>query len=277
MCGGAPNFLPKVLGGGTNGIIHGDLGFQITTGRPVNEVIAERIPATFILAGTALVLWVGIAILLGVYAAIHRYSLFDQLVTFFSYVFYSLPTFWLGLNLIFIFGVALHWFPTGGIITTRQWPPFGTSQYWTAFGHDTIGAIADIGRHLVLPVATLVAVNIAGDSRFVRSSMLESLSQDYVRTAKIKKGAPFSGCGHRQATPSWRDAAGRDQSPLEIPSCSRAIVTGAVFTLAEMEPPVHPGRSSQRGYFVIMVLLLVASIITLFANLLADCDLYPPE
>lgn len=265
---GAPNFLPKVLGGGTNGIIHGDLGFQITTGRPVNEVIAERIPATFILAGTALVLWVGIAILLGVYAAIHRYSLFDQLVTFFSYVFYSLPTFWLGLNLIFIFGVALHWFPTGGIITTRQWPPFGTSQYWTAFGHDTIGAIADIGRHLVLPVATLVAVNIAGDSRFVRASMLESINQDYVRTAKAK--------GLRQRVVIGKHAFRNAMLPvvtnvaLEIPFLfSGAIVTETVFTWPGMGR-LFIESINQRDYFVIMGLLLVTSIITLFANLLAD-------
>ena len=183
---GGLNFLPAALGGGTNGVIHGDLGYGIQSGRPVTDIIAERIPATFILAGTALVLWVGIAILLGVYAAVHRYSLFDQTVTFFSYVFYSLPTFWLGLNLIFIFAVALHWFPTGGIVTTRSWPPFGTSQYWEAFGAAPGQALADIGRHLILPVATLVAVNIAGDSRFVRASMLESINQDYVRTAKAK-------------------------------------------------------------------------------------------
>lgn len=265
---GGPNFLPKALGGGTNGIIHGDLGFQITTGRPVNEVIAERIPATFILAGTALILWVGIAILLGVYAAIHRYSLFDQSVTFFSYVFYSLPTFWLGLNLIFIFGVALHWFPTGGIITTRNWPPFSTPQYWTAFGLDPLAAIGDIGRHLVLPVLTLVAVNIAGDSRFVRAAMLESINQDYVRTAKAK--------GLRQRVVIGKHAFRNAMLPvvtnvaLEIPFLfSGAIVTETIFTWPGMGR-LFIDSINQRDYFVIMGLLLVTSIITLFANLLAD-------
>ena len=189
-------------------------------------------------------------------------------MTFFSYVFYSLPTFWLGLNLIFIFGVALHWFPTGGIITTRQWPPFGTSQYWTAFGHDTIGAIADIGRHLVLPVATLVAVNIAGDSRFVRASMLESINQDYVRTAKAK--------GLRQRVVIGKHAFRNAMLPvvtnvaLEIPFLfSGAIVTETVFTWPGMGR-LFIESINQRDYFVIMGLLLVTSIITLFANLLAD-------
>jgi peptide/nickel transport system permease protein len=265
---GGLNFLPAALGGGTNGLVHGDLGFGIQSGRPVTQIIAERIPATFILAGTALVLWVGIAILLGVYAAVHRYSLFDQLVTFFSYVFYSLPTFWLGLNLIFIFGVALRWFPTGGIITTRDWPPFGTPQYWTAFGLHPTNAFIDVLRHLVMPVATLVAVNIAGDSRFVRASMLETLGQDYVRTAKAK--------GLRSRVVIGKHAFRNAMLPvvtnvaLEIPFLfSGAIVTETIFTWPGMGR-LFIDAIGARDYFVIMGLLLVTSIITLFANLLAD-------
>jgi len=262
------NFLPAALGGGTNGVLHGDLGFGINSGRPVTELIAERIPATFILAGTALVLWVSIAIFLGVYAAVHRYSLFDQIVTFFSYVFYSLPTFWLGLDLIFIFAVALHWFPTGGIITTREWPPFGTPQYWAAFGAAPGQALADIGRHLVLPVATLVAVNIAGDSRFVRASMLESINQDYVRTAKAK--------GLHSRVVIGKHAFRNAMLPvvtnvaLEIPFLfSGAIVTERIFSWPGMGS-LFIDSINQRDYFVIMGLLLVTSIITLLANLLAD-------
>ena len=265
---GGLNFLPAALGGGTNGVIHGDLGYGIQSGRPVTDIIAERIPATFILAGTALVLWVGIAILLGVYAAVHRYSLFDQTVTFFSYVFYSLPTFWLGLNLIFIFAVALHWFPTGGIVTTRSWPPFGTSQYWEAFGAAPGQALADIGRHLILPVATLVAVNIAGDSRFVRASMLESINQDYVRTAKAK--------GLKSRVVIGKHAFRNAMLPvvtnvaLEIPFLfSGAIVTEQIFSWPGMGN-LFITSINGRDYFVIMGLLLVTAVITLFANLLAD-------
>jgi peptide/nickel transport system permease protein len=265
---GGLNFLPAALGGGTNGVIHGDLGYGIQSGRPVTDIIAERIPATFILAGTALVLWVGIAILLGVYAAVHRYSLFDQTVTFFSYVFYSLPTFWLGLNLIFIFAVALHWFPTGGIVTTRSWPPFGTSQYWEAFGAAPGQALADIGRHLILPVATLVAVNIAGDSRFVRASMLESINQDYVRTAKAKGLTSRVVIGKHAFRNAMLPVV--TNVALEIPFLfSGAIVTEQIFTWPGMGR-LFIDSINGRDYFVIMGLLLVTAIITLFANLLAD-------
>jgi peptide/nickel transport system permease protein len=262
------NFLPTFMGGGDNGIIHGDLGSSIKAGRPVTEVIAERIPATLILTTTALVLWVGIAILLGTYAAVHRYSLFDQLVTFFAYVFYSLPTFWLGLMLIFFFGVALGLVPTGGIITTRDWPPFNTPQYWEAFGQDPLGATTDIGRHLILPVLTLVAVNIAGDSRFVRASMLESLNQDYVRTAKAK-GLPGRSVVGKHA---FRNAMLPvvTNVALELPFLfSGAIVTETIFTWPGMGR-LFIDSVGARDYFVLMGLLLVTSVFILLANLLAD-------
>jgi len=262
------NVLPTFLGGGDNGIIHGDLGSSIKAGRPVTEVISERIPATLILTSTALVLWVGVAILLGTYAAVHRYSLFDQAVTFFAYVFYSLPTFWLGLMLIFFFGVALGLVPTGGIITTRDWPPFNTPQYWEAFGQDPLGAVSDIGRHLILPVATLVAVNIAADSRFVRASMLESLGQDYVRTAKAK-GLPGRTVIGKHA---FRNAMLPvvTNVALELPFLfSGAIVTETIFTWPGMGR-LFIDSVGARDYFVLMGLLLVTSVFILLANLLAD-------
>jgi peptide/nickel transport system permease protein len=262
------NFLPTFMGGGDNGIIHGDLGQSIKAGRPVTDVIAERIPATLILTTTALVLWVGIAILIGTYAAVHRYSVFDQTMTFFAYVFYALPTFWLGLMLIFIFGVSLGLVPTGGIITTRDWPPFNTSQYWDAFGQDPIGAIADIGRHLILPVLTLVAVSIAADSRFVRASMLEALGQDYVRTAKAK-GLPGRTVVGKHA---FRNAMLPvvTNVALELPFLfSGAIVTETIFTWPGMGR-LFIDSVGARDYFVLMGLLLVTAVFILLANLLAD-------
>src|SRR5690606_34225176 len=78
---GMPNFLPQFLGGGDNGVLHGDLGFSVTSGRPVLEMITERVPATLVLMITAFVIWVSIAVVLGVIAAVKRYSLFDQGVT----------------------------------------------------------------------------------------------------------------------------------------------------------------------------------------------------
>ncbi|HSG84795.1 MAG TPA: ABC transporter permease [Candidatus Limnocylindrales bacterium] len=265
---GGPNALPAFLGGGDNGIIHGDLGLSIKAGRPVTELISERIPATLILTSVALVLWVGVAILVGTYAAVHRYSLFDQGMTFLAYVFYSLPTFWLGLMLIFIFGVALGLVPTGGIITTRDWPPFNTPQYWEAFGQDPLAAVADIGRHLILPVITLVAVNIAADSRFVRASMLESLGQDYVRTAKAKGLASRVVIGKHAFRNAMLPVV--TNVALEIPFLfSGAIVTETIFTWPGMGR-LFIDSVGARDYFVLMGLLLVTSMIVLLANLLAD-------
>ena len=191
-------------------MIHGDFGYSITSGQPVLDMITQRIPATAILMGTAWILWVVIATLAGVLAAVKRYSLIDQTITIFSYIFYSLPTFWLGLILIFIFAVELRWFPAQGIINVRTSPaPFATDAYWQRSSPTPGRSCTTSATHLVLPVATLIAVSVAGDSRFVRSAMLDSLSQDYVRTARAK-GLPGAH-GRLPARVPERTAADRDE------------------------------------------------------------------
>src|SRR4029077_17717529 len=149
-----------------------------------------------------------------------------------------------------------------------NWPPFGTPQYWAAFGAAPGQAIADIGWHLCLPVLCLVAVNIAGDSRFVRASMLESINQDYVRTAKAK--------GLKSRVVIGKHAFRNAMQPvvtnvaLEIPFLfSGAIVTEQIFSWPGMGN-LFITSINGRDYFVIMGLLLVTAVITLFANLLAD-------
>lgn len=265
---GGLNVLPAFLGGGTNGIIHGDLGISIVNARPVTDLIIERIPATLILTSVALFLWVTFAIILGVIAAVKRYSLFDNTVTFLSYIFYSLPTFWLGLMFIFIFAVSLGWFPAQGIVSQRDWPPFNTPQYWEAFGEAPLDAIFDIGRHLVLPVTVLVLVNIAGDSRFVRASMLESLNQDYVRTARAK-GLPgrtviMKHTFRNAMLPVVTNVA------LELPFLfSGAIVTETIFSWAGMGLLFIEGVNA-RDYFLLMGLILVTSLLIIVFNLVAD-------
>jgi peptide/nickel transport system permease protein len=266
---GLPNFLPTALGGGTNGILHGDFGYSIVTGQPVLDMIISRVPATFILMGTAFVLWATIAILAGVIAAVKRYSVFDQTVTFFSYVFYSLPTFWLGLILIYIFGVALRWFPVQGIVDTRAVAaPFGTPAYWEALRADPVAYLWDIGAHLVLPVVTLIAVSIAGDSRFVRSAMLDSLHQDYVRTARSK------GITERRVIVrhAFRNALLPIVTNLALEIAflfSGAIVTETVFSWPGMGLLYYQGVNN-RDYFLLMGILLIGSVFVVFMNLVAD-------
>lgn len=266
---GLPNFLPSFLGGGTNGLLHGDFGYSLFTGQPVLTEITSRIPATLILMGTSFVIWVSVAILIGVLAAVKRYSFWDQATTFFSYIFYSLPTFWLGLILIFVFGVALRWFPVQGIVDTRAAPaPFNTPEYWAALAKNPIPNLFDIGRHLVLPVITLVAVSIAADSRFVRSAMLDSLNQDYVRTARAK--------GVVERTVIFRHAFRNALLPiltnvaLELAFLfSGAIVTETVFTWPGMGRLYFEGVND-KDYFLVMGILFIGSVLVVVMNLVAD-------
>jgi peptide/nickel transport system permease protein len=266
---GLPNFLPTFLGGGTNGLLHGDFGLSIAASRPVLDLIFERLPATAILMIVAFLVWVTVAVLAGVLAAVRRYSLFDQSVTFFSYIFYSLPTFWLGLNLIFLFGITLRWFPAQGIVDPRTSPAqFGTDDYWNAFYADPLPQIADIAQHLVLPVLTLVAVNIAGDSRFVRSAMLDTLGQDYVRTAKAK-GVPSRGVIFRHA---FRNALLPVVTNVALELAflfSGAIVTETVFSWPGMGRLFIEGLGA-RDYFLLMGIVLIGSLLVVFFNLVAD-------
>ncbi|HET7740060.1 MAG TPA: ABC transporter permease [Mycobacterium sp.] len=256
------------LPGGDNGVLHGDLGFSSTNGEAVVDVIAERLPPTLILAGTAWVIWVVIAFLSGVYAAVRRYSLFDSALTIFNYVGFSFPTFWLGIMLITIFAGTLHWLPAGGMTTVRQVPPWGTDQYWVYVGAHPWDAFIDLAKHMVLPVITLVVVNIAFDARFVRSSMLEALNQDYIRTARAK--------GVAERVVIFRHALKNALLPvitnlgLEIPFLfTGAFVTETIFSWPGMGFQFIQSTANY-DYPVLMGILLVTAVVTVFANLLAD-------
>jgi peptide/nickel transport system permease protein len=265
---GVPNVLPASLGGGTNGFLHADLGSSIDSGESVADRIGKSALPTFILAGSALILWLSLALLLGVFAAIKRYSFFDQAVTVFSYVGFALPTFWLGIMLILVFGASLKVLPVSGMIDTRASPPFGTDLYWTYFGKQPVTAIIDVLRHLILPVITLVVVNVAGDSRFVRASMLETLGQDYVRTAKAK--------GLSQRKVVFRHALRNALLPvvtnigLEIPFLfSGAIVTESIFSWPG-EGRLFITAIGNFDYPILMGILLITSVLVVVANLVAD-------
>ncbi len=257
------------LPGGDNGLLHGDLGYSITDGRLVVDVIADRFLPTVVLAGTAFLIWITLAFLFGVYAAVKRYGLFDSLLTIFNYVGYSLPTFWVGLVLITFFTAEpFKWFPASGMWDARSVPVFGSGEYWAFLGSDPLYALTDLARHLALPVSTLVMVSIAGDSRFIRSSMLDSLNQDYVKTARAK-GVP-----ERRVV--FRHALRNAMLPvitnlgLEIPIVfAGAVATETVFSWPGM------GRQfveavNHADYPVLMGVLLISSVIVVSANLLAD-------
>jgi peptide/nickel transport system permease protein len=264
---GWPNFFPTGLSGATNGLLHGDLGYSISSGEKVNDRIVRAALPTFILATAALIIWIGIAILIGVYAAIRRYSLFDNVATVFCYIGYAIPTFWLGIMLVYLFGTS-RILPVSGMVDIRVSPAFGNEAYWPYFGAHPVAAILDVAKHLVLPVITLVVVNIAGDSRFVRASMLDALNQDYVRTAKAK-GLPGR-------TVTFKHALRNALLPvvtnigLEIPFLfTGAIITETIFSWPGIGK-LTIDATTAFDYPVLMGVLLITSVVVVFANLIAD-------
>jgi len=163
--------------GTRQGVLRGDFGSSFMERRPVLEIIKERIPNTLLLMLVAeAVIWF-FSLLIGIYSALRQYSVLDYIFTAFSFIGYSMPVFWLALILMYFFAVnfkrwGLPYLPTVGM-------------YDLAVGR-TFGQVA---WHLVLPVATIAIISVAGYSRYVRSQMLEVINQDYIRTA-YAKGLP---------------------------------------------------------------------------------------
>jgi peptide/nickel transport system permease protein len=265
---GWPNFLPSGLGGGDNGVLHGDLGFSTTSGSTVTSLIGARIGPTAILAGVSLIVWILLALATGVLAAVKRYGKADTIITVFNYIGFSFPTFWLGLMLIIIFSAQLKILPAGGMWDTRTVPIFGTPEYWAFFGKQPINALLDLGKHLILPVITLVFVSVAGDSRFIRAAMIDSLNQDFVRTARAK--------GVSERSVIFRHALRNALLPvvtniaLELPFLfTGAIATETIFSWPGMGL-AYIQAVNNFDYPVLMGILVITAVAVVAANLLAD-------
>ena len=148
-----------------SGLVQGDLGTSLRQRRPVFEVVTEKLPATLELTVAALVLSLLVALPAGIISATKRNSIWDNMAMLGALGGQSVPVFFLGIMLLYIFGGRLGWFPIGG-----------KGQ----------GGLGDEIKHLVLPAITLGAVSMARNTRLVRSNLLEVLGQDYVRTARAK-------------------------------------------------------------------------------------------
>jgi peptide/nickel transport system permease protein len=265
---GVPNFLPGFLGGGDNGVLHGDLGYSSTSGSTVASLIGARVGPTAILAGVSLVVWLVLALFTGVLAAIRRYGKADTAITIFNYVGFSFPTFWLGLMLIVVFAAVLKVLPAGGMWDARTVPIFGTPEYWAYFGKQPLTALLDLGRHLILPVITLVFVNIAGDSRFIRAAMIDALNQDFVRTARAKGVAEwdvvFRHALRNALLPVVTNIA------LELPFLfAGAVATETIFSWPGMGLAYIQAVNGY-DYPVLMGILVITAVVVVLANLLAD-------
>lgn len=179
--------LPEQLAAFYARLVRGDLGVSIVRREPVAELIAERFPATLELALAALLVALLVALPVGVLGAVRERSAFDRGAMASAFVGMSMPPFWLGIVLILLFAVRLQWLPVAGRIAYEHTPVALTGIYvLDALLSLDREALGDALRHLALPALTLGAVLAALVARIARSSMLEVLRQDYVRTARAK-------------------------------------------------------------------------------------------
>ncbi|MBZ4690966.1 MAG: ABC transporter permease subunit [Cereibacter changlensis] len=173
-------------------LFQGDFGNSLSTKKPVLDEFLTLFPATIELGLIAILIATLVGIPLGVFAAIKRGSVFDQVSMGAALVGYSMPIFWWGLLLIIFFSGILGWTPVSGRIDLLYFFPNGTGfMLWDSLASGQSGAFASAVRHLILPSIVLATIPMAVIARQSRSAMLEVLSEDYVRTARAKGMSPF--------------------------------------------------------------------------------------
>ncbi|MEM0370887.1 MAG: ABC transporter permease [Pyrobaculum sp.] len=238
--------------------LRGDLGTSMQTGRPVLAEILDRLPNTVMLVGVAFTITLLIAIPTGVICALKVNSVIDYLATTLSFMGISIPIFWLGLMLILVFYATLSnpltgnpLFPAGGMYSTGQ-------------EHSLLNRI----WHLVLPVTMLCATWVAWYTRFLRAAMIETLSQDYIRTAKAK--------GLRPRLVIYKHALRNAILPmitiiaLDLPMFfSGALFTETIFSWPGMGRLFYQS-ALRRDYPVLMAMIMLTSVLIILSNLLAD-------
>jgi peptide/nickel transport system permease protein len=238
------------------GIVHGDFGTSLLDGTPVIRQILDRLPNTLELTITAIVIGVAISIPLGVTGALRRGGRIDNFFTVLSTAGFAIPQFWLGLILILFFSVQFHawglpWLPSGGA--------------YSAFdGGDPLDRLL----HLIMPATVLAFFYLSVWSRFVRSSMVEVLSQDYVRTARAK------GMAERRVvyTHALRNAVVPLVTlvGLELPALvSGGLVVEVVFGWPGIGRLAFE-RATQYDYTTVMGITTFAALLVVFGNLVAD-------
>ncbi len=238
-------------------VVRLDFGDSFSTDRrPVWEKIRERLPVTVSINLLSMMLIFLVAVPVGITSATRRYSLYDKVTTVGVFIGFAMPAFWLGILLMMLFGVYLNWLPISGL---------------RSMNYETLsagGKVMDLAKHLVLPVFVSAFGGIAGISRYMRSSMLEVVRQDYIVTARAK-GLPESKVIYRHAL---RNAL----LPiitllgLSVPGLiGGSVIFEQIFSIPGM------GRLfwmsvMQRDYPLIMGLLTIGAVLTLIGNMLAD-------
>jgi peptide/nickel transport system permease protein len=254
---GLDKSLPEQYGRYLVALAHGNLGNSFADGRPVRTVIAGTIPFTLQLAGAALLLDFLLGLGLGVYQAVRVNRLPDVVLGNVTLFIYSLPTFWLALLLLLVFGEKLQWFPVGGASNPVLCPVV-----------NSLYCVADRVWHMVLPAATLGLVGAAGTARFQRAAMLDVATQDFVRTARAK-GVP-----ERQVVLRHQLRNALLSFITRFGLAFPFLLTGAVLIETIYAWP-GMGRLAfdailSRDYPLVTATALIASVVVVAGNLLAD-------
>ena len=234
-----------------------DLGNSFSMdGRPVTDKIIERIPITILINALSMFLIILIAIPIGVISASYQDSFFDKFTTVFVFIGFAVPTFWLALLLMILFGVNLGWLPISGLKSLNY-------EYLPTFG-----MIMDRAKHLILPIFVSAFGGLAGLSRYTRSNMLEVIRQDYIMTARSK--------GLKERAVIFKHALRNALLPvitilgLSVPGLiGGSVIFETIFAIPGMGQLFYMSVMA-RDYPVIMGILVIGAVLTLLGNLIAD-------
>ena len=234
-----------------------DFGESFSTDkRPVWDKIKERLPVTILINVLSLILVILIAIPIGVSSATHQYSLYDKITTVVVFVGFAIPTFWLALLLMILFGIYLDWLPISGIKSLNY------------DSLSTVGKIRDMSSHLIMPVLLGAFGGLAGLSRYMRSNMLEVIRADYITAARAK--------GLSERAVIYKHAMRNALLPvitilgLSVPGLiGGSVIFETIFAIPGMGQLFYMSVMT-RDYPLIMGVLTIGAVLTLIGNLLAD-------
>lgn len=234
-----------------------DLGVSFSPDmRPVSDKIFERLPVTILLNVLSMGLIILIAIPIGIFSAVYRNSLFDKLTGVFVFIGFSIPTFWLALLMMILFGITLDWLPISGLRS----PNYEYLPPWQSF--------LDFVKHLVMPVLLAAFGGLAAYSRYMRSNMLEVIRQDYIVTARAK--------GLSERVVIFKHALRNALLPLitilglSVPGLiGGSVIFETIFAIPGMGQLFFQSVMS-RDYPVVMGILVIGAVLTLIGNLIAD-------
>jgi len=250
-------------------VLTGDLGRSIRSNKPVISELAERFPATIELSFFSMFVAVVVGVSAGIISAVKRYSLFDHVSMFLALIGVSMPIFWLGLMLIWFFSVNLGWFPPSSRLDVRFFLETYTNFYLIdSLLNRNLAAFLNALWHLVMPALALGTIPMAIIARMTRSSMLEVLGQDYIRTARAK--------GLAQRVVVFRHALKNALLPVVTIVglqfgflLGGAILTETIFSWPGVGRYIIEGIN-ERDYPVVQGTVLLIATTFVFVNLLVD-------